>query len=260
MRTFKNYIHKLIKETSHATITMDAKLQLDAILMEIVKLIITTATRLLKTVNKITLTVKELVNATRLLFTGELLENILKEGDKRIKNDFYSKKLVIPPSLVYQYIKINKFPKMKISQKCSAYVAMIIEYICIELIDLASVQTLLTNHARITSTDLQNAVDNDRELSAFFNNNGINFIIQNTHVLSQSSFSKLAHNILESIDSTDTKIAVKTNSVLQFYIEKQVLKNVLILAAKITKEQNRVKINRKDILFAYRNLYLGNNK
>ena len=100
---------KILKQISKSTITLDAKLQLDSILQQIVSIIILCSIQLLHTNEKLTLTTKELVNSIRLLFSDELMKNMLEEGDKSVKNIYTRKDLIIAPSFIHSCIKYHKF-------------------------------------------------------------------------------------------------------------------------------------------------------
>ena len=145
---------------------------------------------------------------------------------------------------------------MKISAKCGIYLAFIIEYLCVEIIELSTVQAMISIHSRITSKDIQKAVDTDKELSTCFRTHNLQFTFVNEVTLSKNSFSCLTHSILNHIDDTNSKISANANIFLQQYIEYTVVPAILTYSKQITTYNNRTKISSDDILFAYENIYL----
>lgn len=274
-RSLKNYIHKVLKLISECSITSNAKHQLDCILHSITKIIIMKASVLLHSnlEKKSTLTVKTLTNIIRILFVGDLMKNMLNEGDHIIKleSDKIKEQLIFPPSYFKYYIK--KYTSFKIASKCSIYLARIIEYLCSEIIDLGSGQAMIAKHSRLTPRDLYIGIYTDSELKTFFETHGIEFTksgvvpkpipeykkiaadinrYQGTNqlLLSKHPFNKIVRDIVYMIDNTDIKISKYTFIILQEYIEHFIVK-LLRKANNLCEHNDRCKVTGKDILFIY---------
>jgi histone H3/H4 len=257
MRSFKKYIHIILKDTTSAmarkrTISKHGKSYLDYIMQTLLSTIITTSIHLLQTSKtKTTLTVKDLVNTIRLLFPDEMMRVVLQ-----LCHDCTHQRCrtIIPPSLIHTFIKEHKFEGMKIGSGCRYYITYLLEYICSELVQLAYAQTELSHRSRITCLDIKNAVLLDKEFNILFARNSLYISTIEPVILSKTSFSKLAQIVMTDLDHSETKISEKARQLLQYHIESRIVKEILQKADKVRLYTKRQKLNEYDILFAYNNM------
>ncbi len=165
------YVPKLLKNVSDCYITSESKIQLSHIVVEIAEKIIQGCVRFLTISGKSVLNVRTLVNASRLIFSGELLINMLKEGDVHIKIETTKgvrESLVFSPSMFRHIVEQNIPQHIKISSKFPIFLASIMEYLCAEILDLSSVQVEKRKHVRISPRDIFLAIQYDAELTRVF--------------------------------------------------------------------------------------------
>jgi histone H3/H4 len=274
-RTLRNYIPKLLRNISICDITQEAKIHLDCILYHITNTIMNTSVNLLNMAvpNRLIITNKTLVNTVRIMFTGGLLTNILKEGDDilRLNRTEIKKRLVFP---ICFFKSIFKTKNIKVSKNCYVYMAAIIEYIAVEILDTSSAQTFIEKHIRITPRDIYMALICDKELSHIVTVCNIKHIdcgikpkpiegtkpiiqdirlYQNTYnlLLSKHPFSRIVRQLVNNHDMTECKISKDTFILLQHYIENYIVQ-LLINTNKLCLHSNRTKVTSDDVLFMYK--------
>lgn len=248
-RTFFYYIPKILKNISEekSSISKDAKNKLNCLLLLFTKIIIKQSINLLNITFKTTLNIKTIVNSLRIIFVGELLNNILLEGNKYIEQTHNTSELIIPPSFFKPIIKELIPLNIKISKKYPTFLSAIIEYISAEILDLALLQALKHEHVRITSLDIDNSLLCDDEFKYILTKYSLHlFNIDEKLNLSQTGFNRIIRIICKTIEGNDVKISKNTLQFLQVYMEKYV-KNILLKSHNLSLYNGRTKITKSDI-------------
>ena len=190
-RFFETYISKVLKAVSPKNgITSNAKQQLNSILYQIAMIIANTVTNLTIYSKKKTISEKEVLNTIRIIFSGELSDKAVEEGEKSI-NRYMNTKIVssdtkgssrqdkagiiFPPSVTEKFLRNFGYQKIMISDKAPICFAAALEYITAEILSLAITHTD-ANRVRITIRHLELAIRNDVEFNDFFTNNNIIFL------------------------------------------------------------------------------------
>jgi len=271
-RTLIYYIPKVLKNISNYYITYDAKSQLNQIIFAISHFIIDTSVKLLTTTGKSILNISTLVNALRTVASGVLLQNLLTEGDTHVKmnnSKEIRESLTFPPSFFRNMVAKRIPSHMKISFAYSVFLASAMEYICVEILELSTVQAMKKNHVRIIGRDMYLAIHYDEELSRMCRLVKINIIgsgivphndeldeeskqLQSSFelLLPRISFQHLVRDICHSLSTEDVKIAKKTFTILQYYIEQYII-NILQWTGKMCEKTGKNKIVEEDLEFIY---------
>lgn len=188
-RYFDVYILKALKQVSKNEITLNARTQLNNVLIIISKIIADKALKLVEYTKKKTLSVKELENVVSILFSGELQKVMLEEGQKAIEK-FNNKEenedkgtsrqfkagILFPASVCEKFLRKFGSSNMMITSESPVYLASILEYFTAELLDLSSGIANSNNRVRITVRDFEIAVRTDSEFNKFFNTWNISFL------------------------------------------------------------------------------------
>jgi len=258
---FEIYISKVLKQISeHSAITLNAKQQLNSFLLIILKCICTYIFNLISITKKKTITIKEVENSLKLVLSGELLSNSIKEGNKSceiyttndIKGNRQNKaKIIFPVSVIENFLRNNN-TNIMISALVPVYIASVLEYLTYEILDMSVILTNEYKHNRITVRDLELSVRNDIEFDLLFKKHNISFLgggvipyiheslikkkstlsIQNiikqqnktSLIFSKLPFKKLVRHIFKSKLNHPIKICKNVFIILQYFIEQYIIK------------------------------------
>lgn len=266
-KTLVYYIPKLLKNISKCYITQGAKQHMHSILTSIARIIIQYSVQLLQMSNKSILNTKTLTSALQLLFSNDLLTNMLKEGETHTSMNSVKEvrsSLVLSHSFFKHFISENIPTHVKVAKKYPIFLTAAIEYICVEILDLSSIQALKNEHVRITTRDIFLSIHYDKELTTFFHNHNIKIIgsgviphndeldtesrllQRSTHLL----FPKASFNNMVRYICKDTKISKQAFSVLQYYIENYMIE-LLQRTGSMCIYTGISKITEKDLDFIY---------
>ncbi len=263
------YIPKLLKNVSSCYITRDAKRYMDQIILVITRQIIITCINLLSVTNKRVLNIRALVNASRLVLSGELLTNALEEGDTHVKletNKDVRSSLIFSPSFFRNVVQDQIPQHLKISSKFPVFIASMMEYICVEILDLSSIQARKRNHVKITPRDIFLSIHYDVELLTLYKQChivmlGCGVVPRNdesdkesrclqssTHLLlPRASFNTMIRSIC------DIKISKSAATFLQQYIEYFII-HLLQNTENMCKSIEKARITEDDLLYMYNNI------
>jgi len=187
-RFFDSYIPKLLKQSfENNGITADARQQLNSILIIFTKKIADIALKLTKVAGKRTLSVKEVESAINVFLSGELREHAKSEGNKAVENflNNLDKKgtsrqskaeIIFPPSVAEKFLRLFETSLIMVTHTAPVYLAAILEYICMEIIELASEMAKDVRRIRITVADIELSSKGDTELNKLFMENNIKFL------------------------------------------------------------------------------------
>lgn len=258
---FEIYISKVLKQISeYSAITLNAKQQLNSFLLMILKCICTYIFNLISVTKKKTINIKEVENALKLILSGELLSNSIKEGNKscqtfsqnNVKGNRQQKaKIIFPVSVIENFLRNNN-SNIMISTLVPVYIASVLEYLTFEILDMSVILTNEYKHNRITVRDLELSVRNDIEFDLLFKKYNISFLgggvvpyiheslvkkkstlaIQNiikqqsktSLIFSKLPFKKLVRHIFKSKLNYSIKICKNVFTVLQYFIEQYIIK------------------------------------
>ena len=186
-RLFETYISKVLKQiTDKNGITSNCKQQLNSALCIIARNICLTVTRLTEIAKKKTISDKEVSNAVKIIFSGDLATNSIREGLKSV-DKFNSEKskgssrqckagIIFPPSIAEKFLRNFGYYKIMVTSSSPVFLAAVLEYLAVEILLLASKSSVNNKRIRVTIRDLQIAVGGDYELSKLFEKLGISFL------------------------------------------------------------------------------------
>jgi histone H3 len=186
-RFFETYISKVLKQISDKNgITSNAKQQLNSAICILARSISFTASRLTEISKKRTASDKEVENAVRVLFSGDLSDNSVIEGIKSVqKFNIESSKgtsrqgkagIVFPPSITEKFLRNFGYSRIMITKSAPIFLASVLEYVVAEVLLIASKHSNINKRVRITIRDIYISVKEDQELSKLFNTLNISFI------------------------------------------------------------------------------------
>jgi histone H3 len=186
-RFFETYIHRVIKQvSSNHGITSNSKQQINSALCIISRTISLFASRLTEIADKKTVSDKEVANAVRVLFTGDLLNSCIEYGNKSVIN--FSKfpltrssrhnkaGIVFPPSLAEKFLRNFGYSNVMVTSTAPVFLAAVIEQVACEILVISTEYCNNNKRIRITIRDLHLAVGEDSELSTLFNKLNISFL------------------------------------------------------------------------------------
>ena len=185
---FETYISKVLNQVyPNNGITSNSKQQLNSAICIIAKEISSISMKLTEISKKKTISDKEIINAVKIIFSGDLYRNSIIEGEKSIKT-FTTEMhkcggsrqgkagIIFPPSICEKFLRMFGYSKIMVTNTAPICLAAILEYFSAEILILASKSANDNNRIRITIRDLQLSVGNDKELSSLFNKLNISFI------------------------------------------------------------------------------------
>ena len=187
-RYFETYISKVLKQVSpNNGITSNSKQQLNSAICIIAKEISNLIMKLTEFAKKKTISDKEVTNAVKIIFSGDLSLNSIREGEKSIKT--YNTELpryggsrqgkagiIFPPSIAEKFLRNFGYSRMMVTSSAPIFLAAVLEYFAAEILILASKSAVDNNRIRITIRDLQLSVYNDVEMSSLFTKLNLSFL------------------------------------------------------------------------------------
>jgi histone H3/H4 len=210
-RFFETYIFKLLKNISldHG-ITSNAKQQLNNALCTIAKTISKYAIDLTFISKKKTMSIKEVENAVKFLFSGIMLESILsssnssvykfgvesnlennteiesdltgdtQSGDKQSVDKHVSRQnkagIVFPPSICEKFLRNFGSTRIMVTKTAPVFLACVLDYVCKFILKRSTDLAKENNKVRLTIRELELSVRGDKDLEKLFDNCGIWFI------------------------------------------------------------------------------------
>ena len=186
-RFFETYISKVLKQVADKNgITSNSKQQLNSALCVVARTISLMVVRLTEIAKKKTMSDKEVANAVRVLFSGDLANNSIREGTKSVaKFSAESSKgssrqgkagIIFPPSIAEKFLRNFGYSKVMVTSTAPVFLAAVLEYLVAEVLLLASKSATNNKRIRITIRDLQLSVGDDNELSDLFEKLNISFL------------------------------------------------------------------------------------
>ena len=186
-RYFETYISKVLKQVSSSNgITSNAKQQLNSVICMVAKEISKTVIHLTEIAKKKTMSHKEVENAVKLLFSGELSSNSILEGIKSVdkfstENSKGSSRqgkagIIFPPSISEKFLRNFGYSKVMVTSSAPIFLAATLEYLTAEILELSAKYSNEHKRVRITIRDLQLSIGNDTELSNLFDKLNISFL------------------------------------------------------------------------------------
>jgi histone H3/H4 len=186
-RFFETYISKVLKQVADKNgITSNSKQQLNSALCIVARTISLVVTRLTQIAKKKTMSDKEVANTVRVLFSGDLAENSIREGVKSVekfsaeasKGSSRQGKagIIFPPSIAEKFLRNFGYSKVMVTSTAPVFLAAVLEYLVAEILILASKSATNNKRMRITIRDLQLSVGEDQELSTLFDKLNVSFL------------------------------------------------------------------------------------
>ena len=131
-RYFETYISKVLKQVSSSNgITSNAKQQLNSVICMVAKEISKTVIHLTEIAKKKTISHKEVENAIKLLFSGELSNNSILEGVKSVdkfstENSKGSSRqgkagIIFPPSVSEKFLRNFGYSKVMVTSSAPIF-------------------------------------------------------------------------------------------------------------------------------------------
>jgi histone H3 len=186
-RFFETYISKVLKQVADKNgITSNSKQQLNSALCIVARTISLVVTRLTEIAKKKTMSDKEVANTVRILFSGDLAENSIREGVKSVekfsaeasKGSSRQGKagIIFPPSIAEKFLRNFGYSKVMVTSTAPVFLAAVLEYLVAEILILASKSATNNKRIRITIRDIQLSVGEDQELSTLFDKLNVSFL------------------------------------------------------------------------------------
>lgn len=185
-RFFETYISKVLKQVSPSNgITSNSKQQLNSALCFVSRKICLMVLRLTEIAKKKTISEKEIENSVRIILSGELALNSIREGLKSVTkftkdsckgSRQFKAGIVFPPSIVEKFLRNFGYSKVMLTNTAPIFLATVLEYITVEILEIAVKYTNNNKRNRISIRDLQLSIRQDPELSELFNKLNISFI------------------------------------------------------------------------------------
>jgi histone H3 len=187
-RFYEIYISKLLKQVAGDNgITANSKQQLNSILCSITRIISVKVNELTEMAKKRTMSEKEVNNAIRILFLGDLAKGMIVMCNQAVENyheDESSKGatrqeragIIFPPSVAEKYLRNFGYSKTMVSNTAPVALATAMEYLAGEILEDAAFCANQKKRMRITIRDLEIGVRADGEINAFFEGNKLSFL------------------------------------------------------------------------------------
>lgn len=195
-RFFEIYISKVLKSiTSSHGITANAKQQLNSVICSLARFLADRAVQLTLMAHKKTMSTKEVENAVRIFFYGNLRDNSVKHGRDAVdkfsvdenENDGQGQEskhlsrqnranIIFPPSIAEKYLRNFGHNKMMVTKTTPVYLATVLQYVVSEILIQAVRNATENNHSRVTIRDLELGVRTDKELDRLFRTCSLQFL------------------------------------------------------------------------------------
>jgi histone H3/H4 len=187
IRYYDSYISRVLFHVSpYNGITINAREQLNNVLIILSDIIAKLSIELTKIGNRKTISDKEIERAIKLIFKGELQKESIEEGKLAVQNlkeiDVKGKrrqvkaKIIFPPSITEKFLRQFNNSNFMVTATSPVFLAAVIEYFASQILEPASHIATRGKHTRITTRDLNQALVRDEELRAVFDNNNIEFL------------------------------------------------------------------------------------
>jgi histone H2A len=186
---FTTYIYKVLKQVHPDTgITAKSMAQLNGLLFYAGKAVAEKAEDFAKTNGRATVSAKNVMAATKIIFPGELAKHAVAEGVKAVTKFNGSKGEkkeagVIPAARAKRFFKgDNKHQKfvgesaMRLGASAPVMMAAVIEYLAAEILELSGNAARDNKLQRIKVRHLMMAIQSDEELLSLFKRNRIQLI------------------------------------------------------------------------------------
>ena len=178
---FGIYIQKVLKQV-HPSIKLssDASSQITFLINVLAKNIAIQAASVARVQNQVTIRVKEVQQAIRNGFPGELSSHVVAEGNKAVTrvNSVGKDGVQKSSQLQFRVSRCRKFLKECSSQRVSnyagVYLASVLEYITAEILELAGYIVIENKKSVIKARDISLGIKNDEELNSLFGERGLN--------------------------------------------------------------------------------------
>ena len=187
-RYFLSYISPVLKNICDKSgISKDAKIHLNKSFIIIAQNISNMTLQITVNNKRKTVTKKTLLSTIQLFLIGDLYKNSLEEADKALynfnNNNTSSKRsrqkkacIIFPPFLCEKFLRGINNNQLKISKEVPIIFAVILEYICSQILECVRDNLYNEKRSRFQTRDIDLAIKNDDELSYLFKKNGIKFI------------------------------------------------------------------------------------
>ena len=188
-RYYDSYISKVLKNIEcYNGITSNAKQQLNSVLIILSRLFANRAIELTSMSKKRTLSAKEVENSVKTFLEGDLQRHAVKHGndavelfgnaDKEEKGVSRQNRaeIVFPPSITDKFLRSFDNSTIMVTQTAPVYLAAILEYLCMEILEQSVNNASSQNRVRLTVKDIELSVRNDNELNKMFTQNNIYFM------------------------------------------------------------------------------------
>ena len=186
-RFFETYISKVLKQVARNNgITSNSKQQLNSALCIVARAISLMSVRLTEIAKKKTISDKEVANSVRIIFSGDLASNSIREGTKAVEKFITESSngcsrqgkagIIFPPSITEKFLRNFGYSKVMVTSTAHILLAAVLEYLVTEILLLASKSSVNNKRIRITIRDLQLSVGEDYELSDLFEKLNMSFL------------------------------------------------------------------------------------
>jgi histone H3/H4 len=186
-RFYDSYIPKILKcSFEHNGITSDARQQLNSILIIFSRKFAEMIFHLTGVSKKRTLSSKEVLAATQVFLSGALRTHAIDEGRSAIEKYTKNTKkgvsrqekagIIFPPSIAEKFLRRFHASVLMVTHTAPVFFAAVIEYICMEILETASILVNENKRIRITVSDIESAVKSDGELSKLFWKYNVKFL------------------------------------------------------------------------------------
>jgi histone H3/H4 len=184
---FETYISKVLKQISEKNgITSNSKQQLNSALCIITKTICSTVLKLTEISKKKTLSDKEVSNAVKIIFSGDLANNAICEGCKSVdkfnavSSNGSSRQgkagIIFPPSITEKFLRNFGYSKVMVTSSAPVFLAAVLDYLVAEILILSTKSAVSNKRIRITIRDLEMSIRGDNELSNLFDKLELTFL------------------------------------------------------------------------------------
>lgn len=176
--SYKSFIYKVLKEVAAwSAISTKGIVILDGMTEDLFERLATEAGRLARYNKKATITSREIQTAVRLVFPGELAKHAVSEGVKAVTKFNESENtpgkrseragLKFPVGRIHSRLKKGGYAD-RVSQTAPIYLAAVMEYIMVEVLELSSRVAQDLKKQRITPRYILLSVKTDSELASLF--------------------------------------------------------------------------------------------
>jgi histone H3/H4 len=192
---FNTYIYKVLKQVHPDTgISGAAKSMVNDLAKIIISKITKVTNQMLSRSGRMTVTARDVQNAVRIAFPGELAKHAVSEGVKAL--NLYSnagtdknapKKMAEKAGLVFSVSRVLNLATLESTasrkgKSGGVYLTAVVEYICAEILELAGNIARDRKRVRITTRHVKLAILGDEELDKLFKHTAISGgVLPNIH-------------------------------------------------------------------------------